>query len=145
MNIHKTIIFTCASFQGEVRFEYDNDGLMINMDLSGAKLNQEQKVYILRRMPRLYSELEVFVSKIKGGQLIEKKFQKKDVTFEMFWDKYDHKSVSSKKISRKVWDKLPQKERDKAYNFIWQYERNIPNGIGKKYAETYLRSELWNN
>lgn len=145
MTIHKTIVFTCNSVQGEVIFEYDHDGLMVGMDLSQASLNAEQKHYILTKMPRHYNQLKLFVSKIKGGKLEERKFLKKDVTFDQFWDKYNHKSVSSRKVSQKVWDKLSQKQRDKAFNFIYKYEKSLPPGIAKKYAETYLRQELWNN
>lgn len=62
----------------------------------------------------------------------------------MFWDKYNDKIRSSKKKSLKIWDKLTSTDQVKAFTYIHTYNRHRGNAE-KKYAETYLGSELWNN
>jgi hypothetical protein len=66
------------------------------------------------------------------------------INFLVFWDKYDDKLRSSKKRSEKLWDKLSQPDQAKAYYFIDTYNRNR-GSAEKKYCETYLNAELWNN
>lgn len=66
------------------------------------------------------------------------------ITFEIFWNKYNDKDRSSKKKSQKIWEKLPEPDQVKAYYHIDRYNRTRGNA-DKKYCETYLNAELWNN
>lgn len=68
-----------------------------------------------------------------------------DVTFDMFWQRYDDKARSSKIKTQRQWDKMPAREQAKAYRFIPNYFASIPQGVCKKYATTYLSDQLWNN
>lgn len=67
-----------------------------------------------------------------------------NITFDLFWDKYDKKAKSSKKKALKVWNRLTESNQVKAFYFIQTYDTNR-DFTDKKYAETYLNSELWNN
>lgn len=138
-----TYILTSKQFEGYVVFEFDADGLLSRFDSSEAVLNEEQRVWLLKRLPRHLEEVKEVLAKSKHAKLVKQ--QVKGVTFEMFWDKYDYKSRSSKKVARTRWKRLSQNDRDRAYAYIPVYLRSIPPGIAMKYAETYLSQELWNN
>jgi hypothetical protein len=66
------------------------------------------------------------------------------VPFDDFWVKYDDCIRSSRKRAMAKWAKMSISQRKKAYNFIDRYNKS--RGFAeKKYAETYLNSEVWNN
>lgn len=67
-----------------------------------------------------------------------------NITFNLFWEKYDDKTRSSKKRSDKLWSKLSEEDRMGAYFFIDTYNRNR-GSAEKKYCETYLNAEQWKN
>jgi len=68
-----------------------------------------------------------------------------NITFDKFWNRYDDKLNSSKKKTQVKWNKMPAAEQAKAFRYIGKYFASIPSGTRKKYAETYLNAELWNN
>ena len=47
--------------------------------------------------------------------------------------------------TQRVWDRMPEGERVKAYRYINRYKSSIPQGVCMKYATTYLNDQLWNN
>lgn len=141
----ETYILTSTEFAGQVVFDFDKDGLLIGYDMTGATLNKEQKIFILKKLPRQMAEVKALLGRSKTAKLTRRVFQKKGVSFQEFWDKYDYKSRSSKKIAERIWKNMSQKSRDKAYNHIWHYLHDLPPAVAQKYAETYLRSEIWEN
>lgn len=139
----KTYHFTSDAFAGLVVFTFDDQGYLTQYDMTEATLTEEQKVYLLKRLPRHLEEIKQVLGQSKTAKL---QLQKKAaVTFDMFWNRYDEKSRSSKKKCKAIWNRFSQAKRDRAYNYIDTYERDIPYGVAKKYAETYLRAELWEN
>jgi hypothetical protein len=138
----KKFILTSDAWSGEITLEYDDLHLLINMNLKEAELSEEQHLWFLRNMPRELAELQKLLDKSKSAKLTE---APQEVTFEMFWDAYDEKVRSSKKKALKVWSRMTDANRLKAYLFIPKYNRSILPGCNKKYAETYLNAELWNN
>jgi hypothetical protein len=70
---------------------------------------------------------------------------KEDLSFEAFYNKYNHK-VSKKSRAEKIWETMNETERAKAIAYIAKYERYLlDSGVNKKYPETYLNAQLWNN
>lgn len=138
-----TYLFTSSSFEGAVVFEFDADGFLIRYDITEAQLSEAQKVFILQKLPKSIGAIEALLAKAKGSKLVAQKASA--VTFQQFWDKYNEKARSSKKKAETTWKRLSQVQRDRAYNLIDTYFKSIPPGIAKKYAETYLNAELWNN
>jgi hypothetical protein len=67
-----------------------------------------------------------------------------NITFAMFWEQYDDASRSSKKRSEKIWTRLGKENQVKAYYYYPTYLKNKGNAE-KKYCETYLNAEMWNN
>jgi hypothetical protein len=138
----KTYLMTSPSFEGEVEFVYNDLDLLQGFDSSRALLSEKQQVWILKNFPRELLEAEKL---LKDNPAIKFYELKTDITFEMFWSRYNEKVRSSKKKSLAKWSRISKIEQIKCYQFISIYEKSIQSGVYKKYAETYLQSELWNN
>lgn len=138
----KTFLLSSSGFTGEVLFRFDEAGRLVQYDVTNADLSQEQLNWFTNKLPRTLSELKNVLKASKGAILTEQK--QCGATFDMFWDKYDEKTRSSKKRSLAKWNRMSQLQRDKAFNFIDTYFRNLL-GTAPKYANTYLNDELWNN
>jgi hypothetical protein len=143
----KTFLFTSTQFEGEVVFIFNDENLLIKYDTTGAKLSAVQLDWLTAKLPKTLNRLKDVLKASRGAKLTEQK--QASVTCEMFWCRADGRarfpSNSSKKRAQKRWQNMPQRERDKAYNFLETYLRQIPDGLSMMYAETYLNKELWNN
>jgi hypothetical protein len=87
-------------------------------------------------------ELEALTNKAKSLRVQE---LHEKIDFVAFWNKYDDKINSSRKRTLAKWNKMSDCNRVRAYQYIFKYFASIPAGTRKKYAETYLNAELWNN
>lgn len=132
---------TSVAWTGYIEAEYNELGYMRRVDLGNAELSEEQQKWFLNRMPRELAELQRIVE--KSSAKIEE--VKQEVTFDLFWDRYNEKLKSSRKKSLIVWNRLSKADQVKAFNHIKKYEGSMSPGVAKKYAETYLNAELWNN
>lgn len=133
---------TSTSWEGHIELVYNELQYLISFDTQFAQLTEKQQQWFLNRMPRELSELQRLL--VNSTAKIEE-VKEQEITFDMFWDRYDEKVRSTKKKSRIAWNRLMADDRIKAYNFIPKYKRNILPGTAVKYAETYLHSEIWNN
>jgi hypothetical protein len=133
---------TSTAFDGEVLFEFNDAGILMKFDTSAAQLSEQQQLWILRTMPKSLPDVKKMLGDSTTAKFTE---LKQDVTFEMFWNRYNEKVRSSKKKAERIWNRLTKTNQVKAFRGIIAYERNIPGGVSKKYAETYLGAELWNN
>lgn len=138
----RTFCLTSTTFNGEVVFEFNEAGLLVNYDTRNADLSESQQLWVLRKMPRELHELQRVIQGSKAAKLTEVNRQ---ITFALFWDRYDEKIRSSKKKALIKWNRLSKTDQAKAFYFIPKYEGSIPQGVAKKYAESYLNAELWNN
>lgn len=139
----ETYLLTSDQFSGDVLFEFDDAGLLVRYDITNAQLSEAQKVFILQKLPRSIDKIKEVMGNSKTAKLTKQ--AKTGVTFEDFWNRYDDKTTSSKKKTLVIWNRMSQAQRDKAFNHIPAYFRSIPTGVAKKYANTYLNAELWNN
>lgn len=135
-------LLTSTAWPGEIEIVYNDLQLLVSHDTSRADLSENQQLWFLKNLPRELCELQQLIDKSTSATLTE---VKDEITFEKFWSRYDEKLRSSKKKALKVWNRLTEADQIKAYKFISKYEQSIPNGVAKKYAETYLNVELWNN
>jgi hypothetical protein len=130
---------TSIAFTGYVEFIFRDNDLLEKMEIH-ADLTDKQQIFLLKNMPRELVEL----GKLKTANVTIMEI-KLEITFDMFWKKYDDVISSSKKRTLAKWDKMTPADRARAYHYIARYFSNIPYGTRKKYAETYLNAELWNN
>lgn len=105
------------------------------------KLDRAGTDWVIAHLKPNLSEFLEWVKTQKGMTIVE---LQQRVTFDLFWKKYDDRIRSSKKRSEKLWNKLSEADQLKAYYFIDTYNRNRGNAE-KKYCETYLNAEMWNN
>lgn len=132
---------TSPAFEGCVTYGFDDTtDRLVMVDMSSVPLSAELWNCIWSNLPATSKAM----GKVKGRtgvitELVE------DITFEMFWKRYDDKARSSKVKTQRAWDKMPEREQVKAYQFIPRYFQSIPPGVCKKYATTYLSDQLWNN
>lgn len=137
-----TYSLTSNSFEGEVLFHFNEARLLEKFDFTAATLTEKQQTFILRNLPRELAELHKLAESSSNLSLQE---LTTEVSFEQFWNRYNEKIRSSKKKAARVWDRLSKIDQVKAFNYINKYEINLLPGTAKKYAETYLGAELWNN
>ncbi len=132
---------TSTAFEGFVDIYFNELGLLTEFSTKEAQLSEMQQIWLLKQMPREQSELE---NVIKGSGTAVLTEIKQEISFDAFWNKYDDKQMSSRKKTLLKWNKMSDADRLKAYNFISMYFTGLGN-TRKKYAETYLNAELWNN
>lgn len=123
--------------------EYSDAGILSGCHFENAALSENQQVWLLHNIPVSIDGLPSFLKSAPSLHMLEMEYT--EPTFDMFWDAYNDKISSSKHKTKLKWDKMPSMERIKAYRYIGTYFRNLPAGTRKKYAETYLNAELWNN
>lgn len=132
---------TSPAFEGCVTYGFDDTtDRLVMVDMSSVPLSAELWNCIWSNLPATSKAM----GKVKGRtgvitELVE------EITFDMFWQRYDDKARSSKVKTQRAWDKMPKREQVKAYQFIPRYFESIPPGVCKKYATTYLSDQLWNN
>jgi len=138
----KRYSLTSSGFEGEVIFEFDDNQLLLRFDATAAQLSDGQHIFLLKNLPVELFAIKAFVEKSPTARLEEIVVT---VNFNMFWIKYNEKIRSSKKKAERIWNRLSEIDREKAYKYIQKYEMSLLPGTAKKYAETYLGAELWNN
>lgn len=139
----RTFVMTSKEFTGGVIFRFKDSGALLSFDVSEAELSEVQSQWLISRCPTHIDKLKEIIGKSTTAKITE--LEAGEVTFEMFWNKYDSKTHSSKKRTLVKWNKMTLGERVKAYNYINKYVVGLKPGVEKKYAETYLNAELWNN
>lgn len=144
----KTYAMTSPQFDGEVRFEYDDAGHLIRLDVE-ADLSDLQFSFLYERLPATLLQMSNFqrlLKEVKSPAAITETVR--EVSFDDFWKRYfagRGSDNSSKKKAQCRWDRMSRAEQSRAFNHIPRYLSKIPSGIGIKLAETYLNSEIYNN
>lgn len=139
----KEYSITSDRFKGEVIAKYNEKGWLLNLDVTKAELTEGQHAWFLNNCPKTE---DVFDKWRKEQRVLTITYiPEQEITFEAFWHRYDDKINSSKKRTKAKWEKMSKSDKQKAYNYINKYFSSIPYGTRKKYAETYLNAELWNN
>lgn len=135
----KKFVLRFPNVEGDIVFTYDEGEVLQGVVFNGD-YPERQRRNVLRTLPVRPEVLQRI--NWRDGILTE---EAEKVTFEMFWDRYNDKARSSKVKTQRVWDRMPEGERVKAYRYINRYKCSIPQGVCMKYATTYLNDQLWNN
>ena len=139
----RTYSITSSKFEGEIVAVYDDCHELINLDISKAEMDLIQKNWLMANSPTTEERLQEMKS--RSPYMVVTSIPEREITFEAFWQHYDDKINSSKKRARAKWEKMTKTQQTKAYHHIDKYFASLPYGTRKKYAETYLNAELWNN
>jgi hypothetical protein len=133
-------ILTSEHFDGELVLEYNLDDVLVRFD-NRAALNEAQLTWLSGNFPLTVDAANSLLQRSK----LKATVVPADLGFEVFWDAYDYKAYSNRKLCLKLWDKLSHADRIAVLLDIPKYENRLIKqpGVAKKYAETYLRSEVW--
>ena len=136
----KKYSITSSAFNGEIIYSFDEKDSFVAMEVK-ATLSEAQLRHFFAYMPYTSTELKATIGALQKVTVTEVIYE---ITFDMFWSRYNDKERSSKKRSQEKWNKLNAGNQAKAYHHILKYFRTKGNAE-KKYCETYLAAELWNN
>lgn len=136
----KSIIMTSPKIDGYISFEYNEADIIEKLEISGT-LTDQQYAWLFSRFPWKYDQLPAFSRQAPDAVFTE---TEREITFKMFWDRYDDKVKSSKKKTESKWNNMTKANQVKAYLYIPTYFRT-KGSADKKYTTTYLEAELWNN
>jgi len=122
--------------------EYDENGVCSSVKADYGSISPEALCFFWRNVP--YSEAHIQIFRTYPNTRITE--LQEDLSFDRFWREYNHK-LGKKKVCERIWENMPEIERAKAIKYITQYNQFLIQrpGIEKKYPETYLRNEQWNN
>lgn len=123
--------------------EYNDLGYLVNYELTPGSFEKAQYDFLLQKLPRTIAQLEAFRTwKLQNVRITT---VQADLSFDAFYNAYAHK-VSKRSASDNIWKKMPDAERAKAISYIPTYDTYLRESrVNKKYPETYLNSEMWNN
>jgi len=137
----KTYLLTSPHFTGEIELRFNENGHLIKYD-NRAELTEKQFAYMLFRIPVNIDSLSVLTD---GNQskLTEVKIE---LTFDMFWDKYDYKMGKKARVM-KLWEALTETDKQAAMKGIVKYDMYLAGHtkMEKAYPETYLSQRRWEN
>lgn len=135
----KTVILTSSKFAGEVELRYNQSNMLWYFE-NRSDMDSTAQAWLITNMPIHTADITHFIDRTKTLKVTE---IRKEISFEDFWNKYDNKAVSSKKKALTRWKNMSKVQRYKAYYYISIYLSALPQGVSRKYAETYLNSEIW--
>lgn len=141
----KKLILTSPAFAGELHVVYGPDGSLLLFDLQPAELTDEQKAFFKQYVPVVYDPA-TFLSYF-GKSKLKVVDEDYEVSFEMFWEKYDSKI--NKDRCKKIWDdtKFGKARQIAAYAGIDRYNRHLAQNPWKSKLnpENYLKNKAWEN
>ena len=141
----KKILLSSKKYGEMASFEYDNDELLKELRiLASLQKSQINVIAANCTTPTDLAMLVEFIQKKDSTAIIEEIAE--NLSFERFWEEYNHK-VGKKAQVQKKWESMPDTEKAKALKHIKKYNFFLaerPN-IERKYPQTYLNAQEWNN
>lgn len=125
--------------------EYREEGTLKELKIPQV-LEQEQLSFLLSgctTVQRLEALVNIIKSKDKSIKLEEVEV---DLSFDSFWEAYAYKKGKKARVKRK-WESMEEEEQLKAISYIKKYNFFLAERphMERKYPETYLNAEEWNN
>ena len=123
---------------GDITLMYE-DGLLVEYVINGS-ISPKALQSLIAKFPLTIELLQELLKNPNTKAVV----LPPDLSFARFWNKYAYKPPgSSKKLAEAKWNKMNEAERMAAMQYIPVYDMSLNNGIGKKYAETYLNQKIW--
>lgn len=137
----RRFIITSPKLNGSIELLFGADNRLSTIDFSSCTLTDQQYSHFLFSMLYNVDEVELIGAKLPAT-IIEGDFE---VTFEMFWKKYNKKINKLRCIH--LWAKADKTKQVKAYFGITAYDKFLKQESWRSKAdpETYLRNEYWEN
>ena len=136
----RRFIITSPTFSGQAELLYNADGLLTKIDVTQTNMNDMMELF-KKVVPVKVADIEN-AFKASKATVVEADFE---VTFEMFWLKYNVKHNKKRCIT--LWNKLSKTKQVKAYHGIDAYDKYIRKNewYNKQEPDTYLAKETFEN
>ena len=127
-----------TTLQSDVQLTYDNNGRIKGLLLLAETItvDEQTRVNWFASVPSTVGQMKALATKNKMT-VIE---IKPDLIFQTFWDRFG--KLGSKKKAETAWDKLNDKKKNQALNYISKYLQSLGT-TSQAYASTYLNGEYW--
>lgn len=138
----RQFIITSPGYTGQAEVTYNEAGLLVVIDFTQTNLSSPVSIATFKnKIPADLNELEAAFTGTKAT-VIETSYE---VTFEMFWEKFNLKRNKQNAID--VWKKMKKEEHVKALVSITAYDRycNRNTWYNRMYPDTYLRKKHYND
>lgn len=136
----KRFLITNPRFDGEAVLLYNEAGLLVKIDCTQTNMDAATMKHFKAAAPVQVMNLkEAFSNEtVVAESSIE-------ITFEQFWQKYDHKF--NRLRCENLWQRMSKSDKLKAYFELDKYNRYLQRheGQAKLHPDTYLRSKAWLN
>jgi hypothetical protein len=120
----------CMQYQDGILFSFKSENPTFDVELC------KDKRYVM-----FFTE-QAFLNAAKEHK-VKVTIVKREVTFDMFWDRYNYKT-SGKKEAQDVWKKLSKQDQIGAFDYIPIYEGILKiTPVNKLYGSTYLNKKRW--
>ncbi len=137
----RRFLITSPNYTGQAEVIYNDAGTLCRMDVSDTNMGAAM---VNGFKGRLCTQVDQITATFEGtaATVIEADFE---VSFDMFWKKYNKKINKSRCIL--LWGKLDKSMQVMAYMGISQYDKYLKRETwrSKADAETYLRNKYWEN
>lgn len=137
----KRFLISSPKFTGEAELFYNTDGILCKIDCTETSMDENTITRFKNSVPAGLSKLQESFS--PTTVIVEADFE---VTFDMFWKKYDKKINKSRCIM--LWCKLSKSMQVLAFYGITPYYKFLKKeGEWRKPVdpENYLRNKYWEN
>lgn len=135
----KTYLYHSKVFERDVKVTYNDHGVFMGFEIIGGE--DINKLFEKPKTQFYLKEIDFIAgAKEKNVKYVE---VAREVTFEMFWQRYDYKDCGRKKCEE-AWNKLTQEERVKAYDYVNTFKNKVKTaGTGIPYPTSYLNQKRW--
>lgn len=131
-----TYIIHGQTFKGNVTLQYDESD-RLRMIILDTEMTDEQHSRFIRQIP-LFEKDFLYRAERSGIHL---SVQPPDLSFEVFWKKYDYK-VGNKQRTEKLWNTLSDAEKVSALRAVPFYNNFLGiKRLDKAYPETWLNQK----
>lgn len=136
----KRFLITSPKYTGQAEILYNDSGVLCKIDCTDTNMSNQIIHHFKTSVPAKVEDLQNSFS--SQTTIIEAEYE---VSFDMFWKKYNKKINKSRCIL--LWGKLNKAQQVLAYFGIDQYDRYLKKETwrGKADPETYLRNGYWEN
>lgn len=129
-------------FNASFLVEYDEEGDLLSIHAKKGEADHKIKKFFWQNAPYHVMGIEWY----KRAENVVVSLVPEDLSFERFWKEYAHKEGKKSRCENK-WSKMSDEQRIKALKHIQKYNQFLSQNpsIARKYPETYLNAEAWNN
>lgn len=135
----KKYIVTSELFTGEVVYEYNLNGYLINFSLNISNTTTKVAQFFYSKLPHNLDLMQIWINNAKGFKVDE---VPADLSFDRFWEEYGKHGTKS--MAKRKYEKLKPIERLAALLHLpVERDKKKKDGTAMPYAETYLNQKRW--